>query len=307
MFGGRFGLVGAVAAGLVLAGCPVEERDEAEPPVDVWDEAVAYRDPDGAFEIEFPVEPAEDQDVQGPTDRPLVLHSLTADAGRGGEFSLGWSDAPAGTPLVRTQAIAPGTAEENAERDGGEVIDERDVTLFGRAALEFSVDGAGDSGYYYNVRVVLGGRLYELTVIRRDDSREAFDRFVESFVLLQPPLADDADFFARAERLCSDFFSDRPAPAEDASPAERGAEVGEVVDFYEGLVSELIGTPASALDQGEAAAFIDVTRRSIAPARVFAEAVAADAPDVRELGQATHSDTDLQQQLAADNGAPSCA
>jgi hypothetical protein len=309
--GGRVGrlrvsLVIAVA-GAVLSGCPTSDGQLDEHSDDPWTSQVSYRDPDGLFEIDFPVEPESAEEIQGPANAQLVLHSLTASVDDDLQFILAWSDAPAGTALVRTQAIREQTPEENAESDDGVVIDEREAEMFGRTGLAFTVEGDGGSGFYHDIQVVLGGRLYELTVIQRDDSREAFDRFVESFHLLQPPLDDDADFFATAEQLCSAFFDSLGDPPQEATPAERGAAMGEITTFYEGLLAELVVTPAAAGVQGDAAAFIDSIRRSIGPARTFAEAVAADTPDAEDLGSATHADTDLTEQLAEANGAPSCA
>lgn len=300
-------------AGLALTGCPTSEdeglADEgAVPPNDPGPAlAVSYRDPGGRFEIEFPAEPVQSEDVQIAGDTELVVTSLAATLDGGEQFILAWSDAPAGAALVRTQAIRAGTAEENAVRDGGTVVDERETELFGRAGLEFEVEGGDRRGFYHDAQVVLGGRLYELTVVHLDDSRESFDRFVASFRLLQPPLEGGADFFAAAESLCATAFGSLGTPPEDATPAERGAAVSRVSDVFEDLVAELSSTPANAAEQGDAAAFIDAMRRTIGPGRTFAEAIAAESPDAEALGNAIDGDTELIGQLADAHGARSCA
>lgn len=299
-------------AGLALTGCPTQEDegldDDGDPSPDDRGPAAAvtYRDPDGRFEIEFPAEPELSEDVETTGDIELVVTSLEVTTGDEA-YSLSWSDAPAGTPLVGMQAIRPGTAATDAARNEGTVVDEREDELFGRPGLEFEVDGGPRRGSYHDVRVVLGGRMYELNVVHLDDSRESFDRFVDSFRLLQPPLEDGADFFAAAEALCATTFGALDDPPEGSTPAERGAAVGQVSDAFESLVAELSATPADAADQGDAAAFIDAMRRTIEPGREFADAIAAGAPDVEALGNAIDSDAGLIEQLADEHDASSCA
>jgi hypothetical protein len=237
-----------------------------------------------------------------------VIHTLQARVLQEWFFDLAWSDAPGGTPLAASQTIRPQTPEENAARDGGEVTARANVRMFGRDALEFTVNSRnGRRGLYRDLQIVLGGRLYELTVLQPDGNRQAFDRFVRSFRLLEPPVGAGADFFAQAGSLCRRLLSSVPQPAGSATPAQRGAAVARGAAAYASIARTLAATPASPNDQGDAAAMIDAMRRSVGPARRFGKAVSENRSDAGALGRATHSDTDLVDAVARRHGVRSCA
>ena len=272
-----------------------------------WRHSVEYIDPAGRFAIEFPSSPHTSSKLDRGDTMSVTIKTISAKIGGDWEFALAWSDAPAGVALARTQTIRPETPEENASRDHGSVMRFETVQMFGRDALEFSVRGRSRTGQYTDRQQVLGGRLYELTVTQRGVGSRAFDRFANSFRLLEPPIGSHVDFFAAAEKACRANLGSLPTLPDTASPAERGAGVMAVADGYAHLVAQLEVTSASARDQGDAAAFLDAVRRSIEPGREFARAVAASRPEVRALGRATHGDTDLETAIARRHGAPSCA
>lgn len=273
-----------------------------------WRHPVRYLDPSGRFAARFPARPRARQKLDSDGSISVTIHILEAKIDDEWSFSLSWSDAPPETPLVDTQEIRPDTPASDAARDHGKVFQRAKTKMFGRDALEFVVrsDAAG-SGYYRDARVVLGGRLYELTVSQPGRNRRVFDRFVSSFRLLEPPRQRGADFFARAAELCAAKFATLPDLPDDATSAQHGQAVMAVADVYSALVDELSKTPASARDQGDAAAFIDTMRRSIEPGRRFARAVSANAPNMRALGRATHGDSDLTTEIAERHHASSCA
>jgi hypothetical protein len=290
----------------MLTSCTTEEVvDGADvPTVDPWRRAVHYVDPAGRFELEFPAAPK----LSDEPDGQLVIHTLHAAVGRGWSFDLAWSDAPPGASLRLTQTIRPDTPEASARRDGGAVTARSTVSVFGRDALDFTVEARnGERGLYRDREMVLGGRLYELTVIQRAGNRAAFDRFVRSFRLLEPPVRPGAHFFARAGALCTSLFAAAPKTPDNATPAQRGAAVSKGADLYVLIAKTLAKTPAAPDEQGDAAAMIDAMRRAVAPARRFAEAVRQDRPNARALGRATHADTDLVDEIGVRRGAASCA
>jgi hypothetical protein len=234
-----------------------------------WRRTVHYVDPARRFALDFPAAPV----LSDEPDGPLVIHTLQASVLEEWFFDLAWSDAPPGTPLAASQTIRRQTPEENAARDGGEVTARANVRMFGRGALEFTVESRdARRGLYRDLQIVLGGRLYELTVLQPEGDRRAFDRFVRSFRLLEPPVRAGADFFSRAASLC------RTALASAASSR---------ADAYASIARSLAATPAASNDQGDAAAMIDAMRRSI--------------------GRATHADTDLIDVIAGRHGVRTCA
>ena len=301
----RVGACIAVIGLLVCAGCETTHVDgpgtaAGEP----WRRTVHYVDPERRFALDFPAAPVPSDQPDG----PLVIHTLQARVLQEWYFDLAWSDAPAGTPLLASQTIGPQTPEENAARDGGEVTARANVRMFGRDALEFTVESRdGRRGLYRDLQIVLGGRLYELTVLQPDGDRRAFDRFVHSFRLLEPPVRAGADFFARAASLCGTLLTSVPQPPRNATPAQRGAAVSRGANAYASIARTLAATPAAPDDQGDAAAMIDAMRRSIEPARRFARAVSENRPKASALGRATHGDTDLVDAVAGRHGVRSCA
>jgi hypothetical protein len=296
----------AVIGLMVCAGCETGEIVDARRTAtgEPWRRTVHFVDPERRFALDFPAAPV----ARDEPDGPLVIHTLRARVLQEWFFDLAWSDAPPGTPLVASQTIRPQTPEENAARDGGEVTARANVRMFGRDALEFTVESRdGRRGLYRDLQIVLGGRLYELTVLQPAGDRRAFDRFVRSFGLLEPPVRAGADFFARAATLCRTLRSSAPQPPGNATPVQRGAAVSRGADAYASIARTLAATPASPDDQGDAAAMIDAMRRSIEPARRFAKAVSENRSDARALGRATHGDTDLVDVVAGRHGVRSCA
>jgi hypothetical protein len=301
----RAGACVAVIGLMACAGCdpgPIDGPGTAigEP----WRRTVHFADPARRFSLDFPAAPV----LSDEPDGPLVIHTLQASVLQDWFFDLAWSDAPPGTALAASQTIGPQTPEENAARDGGEVTARANVRMFGRDALEFTVEPRdGRRGRYRDLQIVLGGRLYELTVLQPDGDRRAFDRFVRSFRLLEPPVRAGADFFARAGSLCRTLLSSLPQPPDNATPEQRGASVSRGADAYASIVRTLAATPSSPGDQGDASAMIDAMRRSLGPARRFAKALSANQPDAIALGRATHGDTDLVDVVAGRHGVRSCA
>jgi hypothetical protein len=305
-WGGRAATCIAVIGLLAFAGCTTGtsvDRGTPPPTTDPWQTTVHYVDPAGRFGLDFPAAPA----LSSEPDGSLVIHTLRASGGGDWGFELAWSDALPGSALLPGQALSPQTPQQNASGDGGKVTHQATVPMFGRDAIEFTVQSlTAGQGLYRDREVVIGGRLYEFTVLQRSGGSAAFDRFVQSFRLLEPPARADADFFGQARSICQALRSSVPTPPKTATPAQRGAAVSKTADLYEVLAKRLATTPAAPKDQGEAAAMIDAIRRSIAPARAFAKAVTENRSDAAALGRATHADTDLLEAIARRHGAAAC-
>ncbi len=192
-----------LAAAIVGAGCTTSKTAEprAKPAAsDPWQATVHYVDPAGRFGLDFPSAPA----LSSEPDGSLVIHTLRTSGSGDWGFELAWSDALPGSSLVPGQTLSPQTPQQNAAGDGGKVTHQATVPMFGRDAIEFTVESlTPGQGLYRDREVVIGGRLYEFTVLQRSGGSAPFDRFVRSFRLLEPPARAGADFFGRASAICT--------------------------------------------------------------------------------------------------------
>jgi hypothetical protein len=264
-----------------------------------------FRDPFGRFEIAFPSTPAQTTRLDEGKALAVKITSLMTKSADF-TFMFGYSDAPAGVPLVSTQVLPDSVAKENADNDGGKLVNSRPVTMFGQPALEFEVEATDGQSRYHDVSVVLGGRRYELTVSQLASDRGAFDAFVASFHLLQPPMKDGAQFFVAAERLCAAFTASRPPRPADESVVQHVDAIRAVVQFQQSLVDTLSATAANPDEQGAASAFIDAVRRSGPAGLAYINAIQTADPNADAIGRSSSADLDLAYQIAAAHGAPSC-
>jgi hypothetical protein len=167
--------VGALATAVVLAGCGSSAPAQTEWP---------HTDPVGRFSVVFPNEFDTYTTKAGEGDAERAVTSATASKGSD-QFGVIYSDVPKSFLAAGDLAVLVKARDTAIEGIKGTLVSSEETTFDSHVALDViaTSDAASMKGEYHARYILVGTRIYELLVIRKepkaDDTRmrDFFDSF----------------------------------------------------------------------------------------------------------------------------------